>query len=165
MCNLHGRFKQKRSSEIKANIQIPVMFISLVLFEYKPITEILTVSRSLRNVWNGSHASALSLRRLTIKIDGTDVTQQHSPIHRVHFVTNAHRTWTEVNVHAMECVGHGVHGVNHKLHLPFLLVTGVAAHLLQTCTNTYKTHILNKHVLLRAQHKMLHLENPLLQMQ
>lgn len=103
------------------------MFISLALYECKPITEVRTVSRSLRNVWNGSHASALSLRRLTIKIDGTDVTQQHSSIHRVHFVTNAHRTWTEVNVHAMECMGHGVHGVNHKLHLPFLLICRIPA--------------------------------------
>lgn len=39
----------------------------------------------------------------------------------------------ELPVHAVQGVGHGVHGVHHKLDLSLLLVVGVAANFFQTC--------------------------------
>lgn len=39
----------------------------------------------------------------------------------------------ELPVHAVQSVGHGVHGVHHKLDLSLLLVAGVAPNLFQTC--------------------------------
>lgn len=39
----------------------------------------------------------------------------------------------QLAVHSVQGVGHGVHGVHHELHLPLLLVAGVASHFLQTC--------------------------------
>lgn len=63
---------------------------------------------------------------LTVKIDPTDVLQQHPPFHGVHLVTHAHGAGTEVQVHAVQGVGHGVHGVDHKLHLAFLFVLRIS---------------------------------------
>lgn len=39
----------------------------------------------------------------------------------------------ELAVHAVQGVGHGVHGVHHELDLALLLVAGVASNLLQAC--------------------------------
>lgn len=39
----------------------------------------------------------------------------------------------ELTVHAVQGVGHGVHGVHHELDLALLLIAGVASHLLQAC--------------------------------
>lgn len=64
---------------------------------------------------------------LTVKIDPTDVLEEHPPFHRVHLLADAHGAGTEVHVHAVQGVGHGVHGVDHKLHLALLFVLRISA--------------------------------------
>lgn len=39
----------------------------------------------------------------------------------------------ELPVHAVQGVGHGIHGIHHKLNLSLLLVAGVTANFFQTC--------------------------------
>lgn len=70
---------------------------------------------------------------LTIKADVSDVSQQLLAIYVAHAGAKAWISRAEVPMHAMQRVGHGVHRVHHKLHLPLLLVSGVPANLLQAC--------------------------------
>lgn len=70
---------------------------------------------------------------LTIKADVSDVSQQLLAIYAAHAGAKAWISQTEVPMHAVQRVGHGVHRVHHKLHLPLLLVSGVPANLLQAC--------------------------------
>lgn len=69
---------------------------------------------------------------LTVKIDPADVLEEHAPFHGVHLVADAHGAGAEVRVHAVQGVGHGVHGIDHKLHLALLFVLGVSADPLVT---------------------------------
>ena len=68
---------------------------------------------------------------LTIEVNGADVSQQFFPIDVGHARTQPGGSGTELAVHVVQSVGHGIHGVHHKLHLPLLLVGGVTADLLQ----------------------------------
>ena len=68
---------------------------------------------------------------LTVEADGADVGQQLLPVDVGHARTQAGVSGTELAVHVVQSVRHGVHGVHHELDLPLLLVGGVAANFLQ----------------------------------
>ena len=59
---------------------------------------------------------------LTIEIDGKDVVQQGTSVNGVHLVTHSSVAWTEVHVHVVQGMGHGVDGIDDKLHLSFLFI-------------------------------------------
>lgn len=69
---------------------------------------------------------------LTVEADGADVGQQLLPVDVGHARTQAGVSGTELAVHVVQSVRHGVHGVHHELNLPLLLVGGVTANFLQT---------------------------------
>lgn len=62
---------------------------------------------------------------LTVEAGVAYVLEQRLPLDGLHLRTDAGVIGTQVPVHVVKSVGHGVHGVNHELHLPFLLVLGV----------------------------------------
>lgn len=62
---------------------------------------------------------------LTVEAGVAYVLEQRLPLDGLHLRTDARVIGAQVPVHVVKSVGHGVHGVNHKLHLPFLLVLGV----------------------------------------
>lgn len=62
---------------------------------------------------------------LTIEAGVTNVLQQSLSFSGLHMWTNARMIRTQVLLHVVQSVGHGVHRVNHELHLPFLLIFGV----------------------------------------
>lgn len=63
-----------------------------------------------------------------------DVLKEHPSFHRVHLLADTHEAGTQVHVHAVQGVGHGVHGVDHKLDLALLLVLRVSTDPLVTCS-------------------------------
>ncbi|MEQ2181608.1 hypothetical protein GOODEAATRI_013305, partial [Goodea atripinnis] len=63
--------------------------------------------------------------KLTIKVYRVNVLEEHPSFHRVHLLTDTHGARTEVHVHHVQCVGHGIHSVNDKLHLTLLFVLRV----------------------------------------
>lgn len=68
---------------------------------------------------------------LTVEADSADVGQQLLAVDVGHARAEARVSGAELAVHVVQSVGHGVHGVHHKLNLPLLLVGGVTAHFLQ----------------------------------
>lgn len=62
---------------------------------------------------------------LTVEAGVADVLQQRLSFRGLHPWADAGIIGAQVLVHIVQGVGHGVHRVNHKLHLPFLLVLGV----------------------------------------
>lgn len=68
---------------------------------------------------------------LTVEADGADVDQQLLAVDVGHARAQAGVSGTELAVHVVQSVRHGVHGVHHKLNLPLLLVGGVTANFLQ----------------------------------
>lgn len=66
-------------------------------------------------------------RQLTVEADAADVAQQLLPSGHLHVGTDARAVGTQVVLHVVEGVGHGINGVDHKLHLTLLLVLGVDA--------------------------------------
>lgn len=77
---------------------------------------------------------------LTVEVDGSDVVQQEAPLHRVHAAADAVAAGTQVLVHAVQSVGDGVDGVDHKLDLPLLLVGRVQPDPLPSCRQTDPSH-------------------------
>lgn len=59
--------------------------------------------------------------------------EQMGAVDGVHFGAEAHLPRTQLLVHVVQSVSHGVHGVDDKLHLPFLLVVGVLPYPLLIC--------------------------------
>lgn len=70
---------------------------------------------------------------LTVEVDRSDILQEEASLHRVHAAAHASAAGTQILVHAVQRVGHGVHRVDHKLDLPLLLVVGVPADPLLPC--------------------------------
>lgn len=68
---------------------------------------------------------------LTVEVNGADVGQQFFAVDVGHARTQPRVPGAELAVHVVQSVGHGVHGVHHELHLPLLLIAGVAADFLQ----------------------------------
>lgn len=66
-------------------------------------------------------------QKLTVKVDRANVLEEHPSLHRVHLLADTHRAGTQVHVHAVQGVGHGVHSINYKLYLALLLVLRVSA--------------------------------------
>lgn len=62
---------------------------------------------------------------LTVEAGVAYVLEQSLPLGRLHVWTDARVVGAQLPLHGVESVGHGVHRVNHKLHLPLLLVLGV----------------------------------------
>lgn len=84
------------------------------------ITSYLPLSRYLCE----SYEVSLSVS-LTIKASIADVLEESFSFSGFHLWADRGMIWTQVPVHVMESMGHGIHCVNHKLHLSFLLITGV----------------------------------------
>lgn len=59
---------------------------------------------------------------LTVEADAADVLEQFLAPGDLHLGADAGVLGTHVTLHVVECVGHGVHGVDDELHLPLLLV-------------------------------------------
>lgn len=59
---------------------------------------------------------------LTIEAGVTNVLQQSLSFSGLHMWTNARMIRTQVLLHVVQSVGHGVHCVDHELHFPFLLI-------------------------------------------
>lgn len=69
---------------------------------------------------------------LTVEADAADVLEQLLASGHVHVGADARVLWTQVPLHVVEGVGHGVDGVDHELDLTLLLVLGVDADALLT---------------------------------
>lgn len=69
---------------------------------------------------------------LTVEANSADVSQQLLAIDVGHARAQAGVSGTELAVHVVQSVGHGVHGVHHKLNLSLLLVGGVTTDFLQS---------------------------------
>lgn len=70
---------------------------------------------------------------LTIETHSPNILQQRPTISGLHCWAQPCVPGAESLVHAVEGVGNGVHSINHKLHLPFLLVGRVPADAFLTC--------------------------------
>lgn len=60
--------------------------------------------------------------QLTIEVDGADVAKQQTSLHWVHFITNTCGSQTQILVHVVQSMSHGIHCINYKLNLALLLV-------------------------------------------
>lgn len=69
---------------------------------------------------------------LTVEADAADVLEELLAPGQVHVGADAGALRTQVPLHVVEGVGHGVHGVDHELDLALLLVLGVDADALLT---------------------------------
>lgn len=58
----------------------------------------------------------------TCEVDEADVLEQQRAVDGVHLRAKADFSRTEVFVHAVQSVSHGVNGIHHELNLPFLFV-------------------------------------------
>lgn len=58
----------------------------------------------------------------TCEVDVADVLEQQRAVDGLHFRAETNLPGTEVLVHAVQSVSHGVDCVHHELNLPFLLV-------------------------------------------
>lgn len=70
---------------------------------------------------------------LTVEVHCADVAEQLFAVDASHARAEPRVSVAELPVHAVQGVGHGVHGVHHELDLSLLLVAGVAADFFQTC--------------------------------
>lgn len=73
-----------------------------------------------------------SVCSLTVEAYTADVLEKLLPSSQVHLGADAGVLRTEVPLHVVEGVGHGVHCIDHKLDLTLLLVLGVNADALLT---------------------------------
>lgn len=78
--------------------------------------------------------------RLTIEVDIADVLQQLLASSLLHLWTDTPVVSTEVLVHVVQGVSHGIDGVNHKLNFPLLLIVGIFSNSLLSCTLKQETH-------------------------
>lgn len=63
----------------------------------------------------------------TCEVDVADVLQQNRAVDGVHLGAEAHFAGTQVLVHVVQRVSHGVDGVDHELDLALLLIGRVFA--------------------------------------
>lgn len=78
--------------------------------------------------------------RLTVEVNAAYVLEQLFASRVLHLGADPRVVGTEVLVHVVERVRHGVHRIDHKLDLPLLLVVGVFANPLLSCTSKTNTH-------------------------
>lgn len=69
--------------------------------------------------------SLLFVAALTVEAGVANVLEQRLPLGRLHLQTDAGVIGTQVAVHVVQGVRHGVDGVDDELHLALLLVLGV----------------------------------------
>lgn len=58
----------------------------------------------------------------TCKVDIADVLEQQCAVDGIHLGAEANFSRTEIFVHVMQSMSHGINCINHKLNLPLLLV-------------------------------------------
>lgn len=84
-----------------------------------------------KHIWNVSRCliciSEVELTRPlsgapTCEVDVADVLEQQRAVDGVHFRAETNFSRTEVLVHAVQSVSHGVNRVDHELNLPFLFI-------------------------------------------
>lgn len=63
----------------------------------------------------------------TREVDVADVLEQNGAVDGVHLGAEADLARTQVLVHVVQCVSHGVDGVDHELDLPLLFIGRVLA--------------------------------------
>lgn len=77
--------------------------------------------------------SLLFVAALTVEAGVANVLEQRLPLDRLHLQTDAGVIGTQVAVHVVQGVRHGVDGVDDELHLALLLVLGVDPDALLAC--------------------------------
>lgn len=90
--------------------------------------------------WLITHGKRELKPKLTIEVDGANVLEEHPSFNRVHLITDTHGPRTQVQVHAVQGMCHGIHSINHKLHLPLLFILWVATDSFFTWKKTKGTH-------------------------
>lgn len=65
------------------------------------------------------------INRLTIKMYIADVPQEIFSTNWVHRRADANVAGAQVFVHVLQCMGHGIYSIDHKLNFTFLLVLGM----------------------------------------
>lgn len=78
--------------------------------------------------------------QLTIEVNAAYVLEQLFASRVLHLGAEPRVVGTEVLVHVVERVCHGVHSIDHELDLPLLLIVGVFANSLLSCTSKTNTH-------------------------
>lgn len=71
--------------------------------------------------------------KLTIECDTADVLEQFLSPGQVHIGTDPRDVGTQVSLHVVKGVGHGVHRIDHKLNLPLLFILRVRPNPLLAC--------------------------------
>lgn len=64
---------------------------------------------------------------LTVEVDRANVAEQFFAVNVGHARAEAGVAVAELPMHAVQGVGHGIHGVHHELNLPLLFITGITA--------------------------------------
>lgn len=88
----------------------------------------------------GQYATEEADSQLTVEVNAANVLEQLFASRVLHLGADPRVVGTEVLVHVVESVRHGVHGIDHELHLPLLLIVGVFANSLLPCTLETHTH-------------------------
>lgn len=73
--------------------------------------------------------------KLTIKVYRPNISQQLFSVNGAHSWTQTNVAWTKIFMHVVQGVRHGVHSVNDKLDLSFLLIGRVSCNSFQACEN------------------------------
>lgn len=82
----------------------------------------------------GQYATEEAVSQLTVEVNAANVLEQLFASRVLHLGADPWVVSTEVLVHVVERVCHGVHGIDHELHLPLLLIVRVFANSLLPCT-------------------------------
>lgn len=77
---------------------------------------------------------------LTVEVNTADVLEQLFASRVLHLRADPRVVGTEVLVHVVKSVCHGIHSIDHKLDLPLLLIVGVFANSLLSCMLETNTH-------------------------
>lgn len=78
--------------------------------------------------------------QLTVEVNAAYVLEQLFASCVLHLGADPRVVGTEVLVHVVERVCHSIHSIDHKLDLPLLLIVGVFANSLLSCTLKTNTH-------------------------
>lgn len=77
---------------------------------------------------------------LTIEVNMADILQQLLAACLLHLWAHSAVVSTQILVHVMKSMGHGIDSINHKLYFTFLLIIGVFSNSLLSCTLKQETH-------------------------
>lgn len=70
---------------------------------------------------------------LTVEADGSDVAEEGPSLHRIHAAADPGPARTQILLHVVQSVSHGVNRIDHKLDFTLLFVRRAPADPLVTC--------------------------------